>query len=199
VITGTCQSAAISNPPQYPVLADGLFAVKTDDGQRMFSQKVKLPAGMTCDNCTLQVMQFMTPHPTPCLYYHCANIKIVAAGAAGSGGTSAVPIAPSGGSGGGRPIGGSGAVAGGGAAASGRGAAGAADGGGAVAGRTGSAGKGSASAGQVAASGTGTSDAAGASSSSSGCAVASPGREHDRSLAWLFVLGLVLARKRLHA
>jgi MYXO-CTERM domain-containing protein len=181
VITGACLSAEISNPPQYPVLADGLFAVKTDDGQRMFSQKVKLPADMTCDNCTLQVMQFMTPHPTPCLYYHCANIRIVAPGAAGSGGTNAAPIAPSGGAGGARPNGG----AGGGAVAGG---------GGAVAGRTG--GAGGASAGQGATAGTGTS---GASPSSSGCAVAGTGREHNGALAWLLVLGLVLARKRRRA
>jgi hypothetical protein len=84
-ITGSCQSAEIQNPPVLPVLADGLFATTRDDGNRNYSQKVKLPAGFTCDKCTLQLIQFMTPHPAPCLYYHCANIKIVSATAAGSG------------------------------------------------------------------------------------------------------------------
>jgi hypothetical protein len=97
-ITGACQSAEISDPPQYPIIADGLFAVKTDDGKRMFSQKVKLPAGVTCDNCTLQVLQFMTPHPVPCLYYHCANVKIIAAGAAGGGGVGAAGVGTAAGS-----------------------------------------------------------------------------------------------------
>jgi hypothetical protein len=95
-VNGTCQSADIMDPPVAPVLMDGLFPTTSDDGKRMFSQKVKLPAGMTCEKCTLQLLQFMTPHLVPCFYYHCADIKIVPAGGGAAGGGGAAPAAGSG-------------------------------------------------------------------------------------------------------
>jgi len=201
-ITGACQSAEISDPPQYPVLADGLFAVKTDDGKRMFSQTVKLPAGMTCENCTLQVLQFMTPHPAPCLYYHCANIKIVAADAAGSGGTNLV-APPRAGAGGATPVAGTAAAAGrGGAAAAGKAgspttAAGAAG----VAGVSAGTGAGGGSAGAEPAAGANPGPGTDGASpgSSSGCGVLGSEQPRNSTLAWCFGLGLLVAARRRHA
>jgi uncharacterized protein (TIGR03382 family) len=211
-ITGACQSAEISNPPQYPILADGLFAVKSDDGKRMFSQKVKLPAGMTCDKCTLQVLQFMTPHPAPCLYYHCANLKIVAAGAAGSGGTSADFAPPSGGSGSMRPFAGTGATAGTSAGAAGKAGAASPATGGAGASGVGviaagsSGGSTSSSGGSSATAGTGVGVVSGSAAPvpnppakvSSGCSVTHAGGEPNGSLACLLGLSVavVLWRRR---
>lgn len=113
-VNGNCQSAEIQDPPAYPILADGLFPTTSDDGKRMFSTKVKLPADMTCDNCTLQLIQFMTPHGAPCFYYHCANLKIVAGGGSAGGGESAGGRGGQLGTpGGGEPAGGRGEPAGG--------------------------------------------------------------------------------------
>jgi hypothetical protein len=44
--------------------------------------KVALPAGVTCKECVLQVVEFMSSHglnvPGGCFYHHCANISISA-------------------------------------------------------------------------------------------------------------------------
>jgi hypothetical protein len=32
---------------------------------------------MSCDTCTLQLMQFMSSHAPPCFYYQCATLRIV--------------------------------------------------------------------------------------------------------------------------
>ena len=37
---------------------------------------VTLPDGVTCDNCTLQIIQYMSSHAAPCFYYHCAALEI---------------------------------------------------------------------------------------------------------------------------
>jgi hypothetical protein len=92
VVTSTtgddCTSAAIENPPVFPVLADNLLPSTTGGFTGPMSFQVKLPAGVTCTKCTLQVIQFMSNHPfnNPggCFYHHCADISIVAA----DGGTS---------------------------------------------------------------------------------------------------------------
>jgi MYXO-CTERM domain-containing protein len=51
---------------------------------------VQLPPGFTCDNCVLQVTQFMSEHdlndPGGCFYHHCANITIQAGGGGDGGG-----------------------------------------------------------------------------------------------------------------
>ena len=39
---------------------------------------VTLPDGVTCDNCTLQIIQYMSSHAAPCFYYHCAALEIQA-------------------------------------------------------------------------------------------------------------------------
>lgn len=93
-----CGSAPVQNPPVFPVLADGVF-----DHDQPFTEPqsitVKLPDNVTCDKCTLQVIEFMGEHqlndPGGCYYHHCADISIQASavtvdggGAGGGGGTS---------------------------------------------------------------------------------------------------------------
>lgn len=74
-----CGSTIIANPPAFPVLADGVFLHdKPFDGPQ--SIDVTLPADLNCDNCTLQVIQFMSNHglnnPGGCFYHHCAAIAV---------------------------------------------------------------------------------------------------------------------------
>jgi MYXO-CTERM domain-containing protein len=127
--TTACGSAAIMDPPVYPVLADGeLVHEKAFSGAQSFM--VKLPDDVTCEKCVLQVIEFMSNHglnnPGGCFYHHCANIKITGDGAGGSGGAGGAGpskggsggVPPSGGSGGTSGSGGSGATA---AGAGGRG------------------------------------------------------------------------------
>jgi hypothetical protein len=76
-------SAAIQNPPQVPVLADGLFVHSTrPTGQvEPFETDVQLP-NINCKKCTLQVIQFMAEHafnnPGGYSYHHCADLQITA-------------------------------------------------------------------------------------------------------------------------
>jgi hypothetical protein len=74
-----CGSAPIQNPPVFPVIADGVLVHSAPFGsQRSF--QVTLPPGVTCERCTLQVIEFMSNHglnnPGGCFYHHCANISI---------------------------------------------------------------------------------------------------------------------------
>jgi hypothetical protein len=76
-------SAAIQNPTQIPVLADGLFVHSTRPTGPMESWEadVQLP-NINCRKCTLQVVQFMAEHgfnnPGGYSYHHCANLQITA-------------------------------------------------------------------------------------------------------------------------
>jgi hypothetical protein len=86
-----CGSLAINNNPTLPLLADGLLLhTKAFGATNPQTAMVKLPAGMTCDSCVLQVVEFMSNHGASCFYHHCSNIKITAngadAGIPGSGG-----------------------------------------------------------------------------------------------------------------
>ena len=76
-------SAVIQNPPEIPVLADGLFVHDTrptEPGQ-IFEGDIRLP-NIDCDKCTLQVVQFMAEHgfnnPGGYSYHHCADVRITA-------------------------------------------------------------------------------------------------------------------------
>jgi hypothetical protein len=73
-------SAAIQNPPQAPVLADGLWA-HTAKVDAPFETDVQLP-NINCKKCTLQVVQFMAEHginnPGNFTYHHCAELQITA-------------------------------------------------------------------------------------------------------------------------
>jgi MYXO-CTERM domain-containing protein len=85
-----------------PVLADGLFPQLTSS-QGAQTAMVQLPAGFTCTNCIVQVIEFMSAHGAPCFYYHCARVTISDnpvlpdAGPGGGGGPDAGPGGGSGG------------------------------------------------------------------------------------------------------
>ena len=74
-----CASTEIMDPPVFPVIADGVLSHSEPfEGDQTF--EVTLPDDVTCDNCTLQVVEFMSSHGAPCFYYHCANISITEGG-----------------------------------------------------------------------------------------------------------------------
>jgi hypothetical protein len=81
--TDACASAAIETPPVFPVLADGLL-VHTQPFSGAQTVQVTLPNNVTCTKCTLQVLEFMSSHGSPCFYHHCADISILPADAGGS-------------------------------------------------------------------------------------------------------------------
>ena len=76
-------SAKIQEPPQAPVIADGLFvhAARPTGQAAPFEADVQLP-NITCRKCTLQVVQFMAEHafnnPGGYSYHHCAQLQITA-------------------------------------------------------------------------------------------------------------------------
>ena len=73
-------TAAIQNPPQIPVLADGLF-VHTARTTDPFETDVQLP-NISCEKCTLQIVEFMAEHGVNkdggYFYHHCADLQIAA-------------------------------------------------------------------------------------------------------------------------
>jgi MYXO-CTERM domain-containing protein len=86
-----CGSAPIDPAPAFPVLADGVW-VHTDPMPGPQSIDITVPDGVSCDNCTLQVIQFMSNHglndPGGCYYHHCATVSVgPSAGTAGETGT----------------------------------------------------------------------------------------------------------------
>ncbi|MEO6951410.1 MAG: SCE4755 family polysaccharide monooxygenase-like protein [Polyangia bacterium] len=77
-----CGSAEIQSTPVFPVLADNVLPHTTAfSGPQTVT--IQLPADVTCDKCTLQVLEFMSNHglntPGGCFYHHCADLQIVAA------------------------------------------------------------------------------------------------------------------------
>lgn len=87
--TTDCGSAPIDPAPAFPVLADGVF-VHTEPFTEPQSIDITIPDGVSCTNCTLQVIQFMSNHglndPGGCYYHHCASLSIEPS-AAETGGT----------------------------------------------------------------------------------------------------------------
>jgi hypothetical protein len=73
-------SAKIQDPPQIPVLADGLWA-HTAKVDAPLETDVLLP-NINCRKCTLQIVQFMAEHgannPGNYTYHHCADLQITA-------------------------------------------------------------------------------------------------------------------------
>ena len=74
--------AVVQSPPQTPVLADGLFPHFTRPTQpQTWETDVQLP-NISCQKCTLQVVQFMAEHgynqPGGYTYHHCADLQITA-------------------------------------------------------------------------------------------------------------------------
>jgi hypothetical protein len=81
--TGAVMSVSAEvSPAKPPILADGLFT-HTDRQQTPipWETDIKLP-NINCDQCTLQVIQFMEAHPLnkdgDFSYHHCATLKITA-------------------------------------------------------------------------------------------------------------------------
>jgi MYXO-CTERM domain-containing protein len=74
-----CGSTVIEQNPVLPLLADGEL-VHTSGFNGAQTMHVKLPDGMTCDHCTLQVTEFMSNHglnnPGGCFYHHCATVSV---------------------------------------------------------------------------------------------------------------------------
>jgi hypothetical protein len=80
-------SAAIMDPPVAPVLKDNISPRTSVAGPNTeFSEQITLP-DEPCDKCTLQVIQFMAEHAPGYFYYHCADIRILAADGEGAGGS----------------------------------------------------------------------------------------------------------------
>jgi uncharacterized protein (TIGR03382 family) len=83
-----CGSVPIMDPPVFPVLADGVLPHTSGlSGEQTI--EVTLPDGVTCDHCTLQVIQWMAEHGDPCFYYHCADISITSVEVDGGAGSDA--------------------------------------------------------------------------------------------------------------
>ncbi|MBI3784387.1 MAG: lytic polysaccharide monooxygenase [Deltaproteobacteria bacterium] len=72
-----CGSVAVENPPAFPILADNLL-VHTQPFTMPQTFAVTLPSDVTCNKCTLQVLEYMSHHSAPCFYHHCADIAIQA-------------------------------------------------------------------------------------------------------------------------
>ena len=70
-----CASAAIEDPPTFPILADNQLP-HTEPFLGPQTLWITLPADVTCAKCTLQVLEFMSSHSAPCFYHHCADIAI---------------------------------------------------------------------------------------------------------------------------
>ncbi len=119
---GISASADFENPPVFPVLQDNLFPHQAN-GEQIFQMDLTLP-NVTCEKCTLQVIEFMEDHPFNTasppdtgpgggyFYHHCADLKITADPALppfGGGGSSSTGAAGAVGSGGASATGGAGA------------------------------------------------------------------------------------------
>jgi len=165
-----CGSAPVDATPTFPVLADGVFEHNAPfNGPQTIT--VTLPADVTCDHCTLQVLEFMSNHPLNnpggCYYHHCANISIQSSTTT-SGGPSSTGTGNTGGTTAASTSGGAGTTA----ATTGGGAGGAAGAGGSTA-------------------------TSGSNNESGGCAVSGAGKASSAltGLAGLFALA-ALARRR---
>jgi hypothetical protein len=77
VTANDCKSAVIQNPVVSPTLLDGLYPHATGAMGHVYTQTITVPS-TPCNNCTLQLLQFMSSHPPDCFYHQCANLKIVA-------------------------------------------------------------------------------------------------------------------------
>jgi hypothetical protein len=78
---GDSISATIQNPPNIPVIADGLFVHTSAPPNATWQTDLLLP-NINCSRCTLQVIEFMAqhgPNPGGGYYYHqCADLEITA-------------------------------------------------------------------------------------------------------------------------
>jgi len=75
VTDANCFGVTPVSNPTLPMLADGLLMNITPSSGPQTMQ-VPIPAGMTCTNCILQIVEYMQMHPEPCYYHHCATVNI---------------------------------------------------------------------------------------------------------------------------
>jgi MYXO-CTERM domain-containing protein len=76
VANANCNGLVPAANPTLPVLADGLLPHTAAFSNPTQTMRVPIPAGMTCTNCVLQVLEYMANHAQPCFYYHCAMVNI---------------------------------------------------------------------------------------------------------------------------
>jgi uncharacterized protein (TIGR03382 family) len=76
VMNNDCKSAPIETSPGYPTLVDGLFPHTSAPSGAQHTTTVTVPM-MSCERCTLQLLQFMAAHAPPCFYFQCAHLRIV--------------------------------------------------------------------------------------------------------------------------
>lgn len=88
--TTPCGSTTIMDPPVFPVLADGVFEHTEPFADPQQSIDITIPDDVSCESCTLQVIQFMSNHalndPGGCYYHHCATLEVDGASATSGGG-----------------------------------------------------------------------------------------------------------------
>src|SRR5262249_2485239 len=76
VTANNCVSAPIQDPPTGPILVDGLFKhQQTDTIPAFWETDITIP-DKPCADCTLQIIEFMTPHAPQCFYHHCAAVNV---------------------------------------------------------------------------------------------------------------------------
>jgi hypothetical protein len=201
---GQCEvdMSSIQTGPHDNVLMDGIGA-DVNNATTVTMQDVVLP-DEPCEKCTLQVTMFMSNHPPPCVYYHCADIRILPkagsgtdAGMSSGGGTGGSGSGgATGGGSGGTTSGGSGGISGAAGANGGSGGSGAA-GTTPTTAATGGSNASNGSGGMTALMGSGgapsvPAEAAGSKNDDSGCSVGRRGSASEQSRVPTSLLGLSL-------
>jgi hypothetical protein len=75
---GESDHADFEMNPTFPILADHLFAHQATAPQTFTDSTTITVPNFNCDQCTLQVIEFMAPHGADYFYHHCADLKITA-------------------------------------------------------------------------------------------------------------------------
>jgi uncharacterized protein (TIGR03382 family) len=83
-----CGTAMIQTTPMMPIIADDMLDHTTPfNGSQSFKVSIPAMSDLPCTSCTLQVIEFMSDHGSPCFYHHCASLKIVPPGQGPDAGT----------------------------------------------------------------------------------------------------------------
>jgi len=76
---GACDTLTPNPTPQSPILVEQAIALPATTGEKTITAKV--PAGLNCTDCRLQVIQVMTEAGQAagdCFYRHCATVNVAA-------------------------------------------------------------------------------------------------------------------------